>query len=464
MPPPTSYGESHLQPRSDSVNHGSPSPWYDPSKPPIPASIFSLVLNIVSIMTLTYCLHVRWPAFKTAKQLPYISWVNVVLYVDSLLFTTAQMITNYAFGLNYSFRACQAAVMFCLSFYLSSKLLIYFYFTERSFLVWSDRSAKRLRNPMYIFNMTGIIGGYIVIVVFTFVFRINHLSLSGLCVIGLERRISIPLVSYEMVINAYLTFLFLWPLRKVYSYSSRKSSNSRLRRMAMRCMIGTSITCVSTGANLIVLTCLDGEEAWLCLMLCNVDIIICVVTLHWVTSFGQGNKSPTIGSEIRPASPPHTEPKKRIARPDRRPHVPIASWVDHTVTTSISHAQVTSPPGSPMNSIMVHMEQSQKIEPCNNAIGVNSIGEGSIVGCGSSHTLAENKLTDSDTKETGSSPSPGTEAEGRSQRTPNAMSRQHLIELGLLRQTPDSPFVGERNALSRSGSIIGRPKSKGTER
>jgi len=45
-----------------------------------------------------------------------------------------------------------------LSFYLSSKLMIYWYFTERSYLVWSDRSQTRRQNKLYIFNMTVING------------------------------------------------------------------------------------------------------------------------------------------------------------------------------------------------------------------------------------------------------------------------------------------------------------------
>jgi hypothetical protein len=34
---------------------------------------------------------------------------------------------------------------------------------------------------------------------------------------------------------------------------------------------GTSVTLVMSGVNLTVLTILDGESAWLCLLLCNLD-------------------------------------------------------------------------------------------------------------------------------------------------------------------------------------------------
>jgi hypothetical protein len=39
-----------------------------------------------------------------------------------------------------------------------TKLAIYFYFTERSFLVWSKRNSTRATNKLYVFNMVIICG------------------------------------------------------------------------------------------------------------------------------------------------------------------------------------------------------------------------------------------------------------------------------------------------------------------
>jgi hypothetical protein len=54
--------------------------------------------------------------------------------------------------------------------------------------------------------------------------------------------------------------------------------------MAMRTFIGSCATLFSTAVNLIVLASLQGEKGWLCIMLCNLDILLAVSVLHWATS------------------------------------------------------------------------------------------------------------------------------------------------------------------------------------
>jgi hypothetical protein len=178
-------------------------------------------------------------------------------------------------------------------------------------VVWADRTAKRTKNYFYIFNMMGIIGmfpfiervecvfvdagcislnseiqvltqlkigGYIVIIILTFLYRVERLSPTGQCIIGVQNVSGWPLASYETGINLYLSFLFLWPLRKVYSYTTRK--NTRLRAMAKRCLIGTSITTITTGANLVTVVALDGENGWMCIMLCNLDSMFFLLSTY----------------------------------------------------------------------------------------------------------------------------------------------------------------------------------------
>jgi hypothetical protein len=103
--------------------------------------------------------------------------------------------------------------------------------------------------------------------------RISFLSTtSGFCFIGLQRMVAIPLTTYEICINVYLTMLFLLPLRNIthFEHGSR-AANAQLRKMTQRCLIGAAVTCMSTGANLTAVAILEHEEAWLCLLLCNLD-------------------------------------------------------------------------------------------------------------------------------------------------------------------------------------------------
>jgi len=89
----------------------------------------------------------------------------------------------------------------------------------------------------------------------------------------MERKVLVPLISYDVMINIYLLLLFILPLRQLYSYKSQ--ANPKLRTIAWRSVAGTSLTLVTSGGNLSVLTILDGERAWLCMLLCNLDSLAC---------------------------------------------------------------------------------------------------------------------------------------------------------------------------------------------
>jgi hypothetical protein len=54
--------------------------------------------------------------------------------------------------------------------------------------------------------------------------------------------------------------------------------------MAFRSLIGSCATLTTSVANLTVLMVLKGEPGWICLMICNADILFCVLVLHWATS------------------------------------------------------------------------------------------------------------------------------------------------------------------------------------
>jgi len=143
-----------------------------------------------------------------------------------------------------------------------------------------------------------ICGGYIVIVVLTYLYHISYLSESGFCVIGIHRKVSFALSGYEMAINVYLTSLFLYPLRNIYSYKTHTTPH--LRQMTTRCIFGMLGTLTSTGANLFAISALDGEPAWLCLLCCNLDLLFCVLIVHYVTSFRSDKELSTEPTPVFP--------------------------------------------------------------------------------------------------------------------------------------------------------------------
>lgn len=67
-------------------------------------------------------------------------------------------------------------------------------------------------------------------------------------------------------------------------YSFKHNANPALRTVAVRTFAGSCATLVSSVANLTVLAANHGEPGWICLMLCNLDILFSVLVLHWATS------------------------------------------------------------------------------------------------------------------------------------------------------------------------------------
>lgn len=91
---------------------------------------------------------------------------------------------------------------------------------------------------------------------------------NGQCVIGMEHIAMIPLISFDTVVNVYLTILFLIPLKSItpqtwngdtgiswltsladlhtFKNSQKTPANIRLRTVAVRTFIGSVSTLVSS--------------------------------------------------------------------------------------------------------------------------------------------------------------------------------------------------------------------------
>lgn len=98
----------------------------------------------------------------------------------------------------------------------------------------------------------------------------------------MQKIAMLPLIVFEVIVNVYLTLLFIIPLRGLHSYKTH--ANPALNRMAFRSFIGSCATLTTSVVNLTILMVLKGEPGWICLMCCNADILFCVLVLHWATS------------------------------------------------------------------------------------------------------------------------------------------------------------------------------------
>ncbi|KAL7902603.1 hypothetical protein HDV63DRAFT_23855 [Trichoderma sp. SZMC 28014] len=142
-----------------------------------------------------------------------------------------------------------------------------------------------MKSTLYLVNSLGMLTIYIAVVILNFVYRIARMH-NGECIIGMEKVSMIPLITFDALVNVYLTIMFLIPLKRLYSYTNmaKTRANIRLRTVAFRTFCGTVCTLVSSIVNLSVLMARKGEPGWICLMSCNCDILFSVIVIQWVTS------------------------------------------------------------------------------------------------------------------------------------------------------------------------------------
>ncbi|KAF2685542.1 hypothetical protein K458DRAFT_364394 [Lentithecium fluviatile CBS 122367] len=261
-----------------------------PAKIPFAGNIVSVILQMVTFGALSVCLVRRMPTLRGWKRLSLAAWLILAIYIDSFLFVFATAILTRGTGINESQGVCDGGILLCLVCYMTTKILIYYFLVEKAYIVRGSR-LPRMKTKMWLFNCLGMLLPYIVVVILNFIFRIAYIDDDGVCIIGMEKISMLPLISFDVVVNVYLTLLFIVPLRRLYSYQN--NTNTSLHTVAFRSFIGSCATLTSSVVNLTVLMVLQGEPGWICLMCCNADILFSVLVLHWVTQVDRtpGNSS-----------------------------------------------------------------------------------------------------------------------------------------------------------------------------
>ncbi|KAK4207021.1 hypothetical protein QBC37DRAFT_104763 [Rhypophila decipiens] len=257
----------------------------DEYKEPLSGMVISVMLSIISVAIISSFTTQRVLAVKTWGRLPFVQWLVFAIYTDSFMFVFATAILQFGFGVDHSMPVCEAAILLCLVCYVTTKILIYMFLVEKAHIIRSGNKKLRMRSKLYIFNSFGMIGVYCGVVVLNFIYRINRVE-NGQCIIGMQKLAMIPLIVFDLLVNVYLTVLFLIPLFGLYSFNNLQKSRGsrRLRTVATRTFIGCVCTLTSSIVNLSVLMALDGEPGWVCLMCCNSDILFSAVVIQWITS------------------------------------------------------------------------------------------------------------------------------------------------------------------------------------
>ncbi|KAF4453589.1 hypothetical protein F53441_3734 [Fusarium austroafricanum] len=267
-----------------------------PKPVPIGGNFMSVIVSLAASSVLAIFLFQRITAVRSWSRLPFVAWLVLIIYIDSYGFVFVSAVLQQVFGLNTSFNICHGAILLCLVCYVTTKILIYVFLVEKAHVIRSSTTRRR-NSWLYLFNMITLLGGYGVVAVLNFIYRIARI-VKGECFIGMQPISMIPLIAFDAVVNVYLTILFLIPLKNLYSFKNlpKSHANSRLRNVAFRTFVGACCTLTSSIVNLTVLMVLNGEPGWVCLMCCNSDILFSAIVVQWVTS------RDSAGSSSQPAS------------------------------------------------------------------------------------------------------------------------------------------------------------------
>lgn len=135
--------------------------------------------------------------------------------MDSTLFVFATSVIVHGLGINSSRVVCEGGILLCLACYMTTKILIYYFLVERAYIVRGSLKS-RLKTKLWVFNCLFMILPYTVLAVINFIWRITYINDEGVCIIGMQKTAMLPLITFEVVVNVYLTLLFVLPLRSKY--------------------------------------------------------------------------------------------------------------------------------------------------------------------------------------------------------------------------------------------------------
>jgi hypothetical protein len=142
-----------------------------------------------------------------------------MIYVDSTLFVLATSIIVHGLGINSSHGVCEGGILLCLICYMTTKILIYYFLVERAYIVRGSRKP-RIKTKLWLFNCLFMMLPYTIFVIMNFVWRITYINEKGVCIIGMQKIAMLPLIAFEVVVNIYLTLLFILPLRRTFLATS----------------------------------------------------------------------------------------------------------------------------------------------------------------------------------------------------------------------------------------------------
>ncbi|KAL0059010.1 hypothetical protein AAF712_014279 [Marasmius tenuissimus] len=221
-----------------------------------------------------------------------------MIFLDSWLFVFSSGLLIFGIGLETTPTACRSAILICVAFYISSKVLIYLFLSEKVLVIWSITAAGgRFRSPVYLICLATMFG-YVAVLILMILGATHFWREDGACVIGLKPFSSIPLLVYDLYLTIFLNGLFLWPICR------SNIGNPRIRRVAVRTLVASVAALVTSAVNIGVLTFQHGRQlGWVCLGSCGTDVVLNALAIFWLTNPNSDTHSQSPTEEPQPLRP-----------------------------------------------------------------------------------------------------------------------------------------------------------------
>ncbi|GJE97736.1 hypothetical protein PsYK624_139570 [Phanerochaete sordida] len=334
---------------------------------------------------------IRLDDFRSFRHLRQISPPRlslVFLFFTAWAYFVITGLVLQGIGLDQSSTLCSAGIYVCVSLYGVSKLCVYFFLTERAYVVWCPSATiPRWRTPVYLVCLSAVLM-YFGVVCHLFIVRIAHLDPRGRCMIGFRLDGVIILVVFDVVVSILMTSLFIWPLARTRFHSSQ------LRHIARRSVTAATIVLGTSCVNITVLAALNGQErGWICLASWEGDVLIGSIALFWLTS-GSGLRP--IGSLIAearsfPSTTDSGSKRRPLRRPPLTPFTPFArpqSFRQSSLPTIMTHGMLNSGQSSrtpsfvgippPPTPALVHTPLAWSVS-ANSSPGLGSLFDGPVL-------------------------------------------------------------------------------------
>ncbi|KAK6392037.1 hypothetical protein LTR65_004162 [Meristemomyces frigidus] len=148
----------------------------------------------------------------------FIHLIPFLLYFFGIGFDIAAAITVAGMGLQQeTILACKGAMYVCLVFYCGTKVCVQLFLIERAHVVRKVTGKKRLDDALWLLFMLIVVVGFGTIAILAFMAPVGMVDEGdGQCRIGLPRKATMVLMTYDIMINFALTGIFLMQLRPLF--------------------------------------------------------------------------------------------------------------------------------------------------------------------------------------------------------------------------------------------------------